>query len=119
MRSRFAAAGLEIFAFNYSFDASMMDAELVEQAKALGAKIITSSSTLSVAEKLVPFAERHRMVVAFHNTTRSEPDRVVSPDAYAKLLSMSKWYKINLDIAHYFAAGYDPVRFVEEQHGAS
>jgi sugar phosphate isomerase/epimerase len=118
VRSRFGEAGVEIFALNYSFDVSMTDAELdsgFKQAKELGAGILTSSSTLSVAKKLVPFAERHRMVVAFHNTTSSDPDRVVSPDAYAKLLSMSKWYRINLDVAHYFAAGYDPVRFIEEQ----
>jgi sugar phosphate isomerase/epimerase len=119
VRRRFIAAGVEIFALNYSFDASMTDAELdsgFEQAKMIGAEIITSSSTLSFAEKLVPFAERHRMVVAFHNTTSSDPDRVVSPGAYAKLLSMCKWYRINLDVAHFFAAGYDPVRFIEEQH---
>lgn len=119
MRRRFAAAGVEIFALNYSFDTTMTDAELdagFEQGKVLGARIITSSSTLSLAEKLVPFAERHRMILAFHNTTSSDPDRVVSPDAYSKLLVMSKWYRINLDVAHYSAAGYDPVRFIEDQH---
>jgi sugar phosphate isomerase/epimerase len=119
VRRRFARARVEIFAFNYSFDALMTDAELdsgFAQAKALGAKVITSSSTLSVAKRLAPFAERHRMVVAFHNTTSPDPDRVVGPDAYDKLLAMSPWYRINLDVAHYFAAGYDPVSFIREHH---
>lgn len=119
VRSKFSAAGVDIFALNYSFDISMSDAELdsgFEQAKMLGTKIITSSSTLSMAERLVPFATRHRMIVAFHNTTSSDPDRVVSPDAYAKLLAMSRWYTVNFDVAHYFAAGYDPVSFIEQHY---
>jgi sugar phosphate isomerase/epimerase len=119
VRDRFRSAGVSIFALNYSFDAIMTDAEIdsgFAQAKALGTNVITAASTISMAQRVAPFAERHRMIVAFHNTTSPDPDRVVGPDAYAKLLAMSPWYRINLDVAHYFAAGHDPVAFIEEQH---
>jgi sugar phosphate isomerase/epimerase len=29
---------------------------------------------------------------------------------------MSKYFGINLDIGHFFAAGYDPVDYLEKQH---
>ncbi|HEY8996553.1 MAG TPA: TIM barrel protein, partial [Edaphobacter sp.] len=119
VRNKFKAAGIAIFALNYSFDATMTDAEIDSgfvQAKALGTTIITAASPISVAERVVPFAERHRMAVAFHNTTSTDPDRIVTPDAYAKLLAMSPWYRINLDVAHFASAGYDPVAFIGENH---
>ncbi len=119
IRKKFDAAGIEIFALNYSFDETMNDAEVdagFEQAKALGVQVITSASTISFAQKLVPFAERHRRIVAFHNTTSPDPDRVVAPAAYARLMAMSPRFRINLDTAHLSAAGYNPVRFLEEHH---
>ena len=119
VRRRFAHGGIEIYAYNFSFDATMTDDEFVagfEQARMLGAKLITSSSTLSQAERLVPFAEQHRMSVAFHNTTSADPDRLVTPEALTRLLGMSRRYRINLDVAHLFAAGYDPVSTIDQHH---
>ncbi len=119
VRNKFKAAGVAIFALSYGFDATMSDAEIdsgFAQAKALGTTIVTAASPISVAERVVPFAERHRMVVAFHNTTSTDPDRIVTPDAYATLLAMSPWYRINLDVAHFSSAGYDPVAFIAENH---
>jgi len=119
IRKKFVAAGISIFALNYTFDVSMTDAEIdagFVQAKHLGAKVITSANTISLAHKLVPFAQRHEMIVAFHNTDSSDPDRIVAPEAYGKLLALSPLFKINLDVAHMSAAGYDPVKFLEEHH---
>jgi len=119
VRRRFARGGIEIYAYNLSFDATMTDDEIdagFEQAKILGAKIITSSSTLSQAKRLALFAEKHRTLVAFHNTTSDDPDRLVTPEAFKNVLDMSHWYRINLDVAHFFAAGYDPVSVIDQQH---
>ena len=63
IKSRFAAAGIDIHSFNYSFNESFTDAEIergFEMAKALGAGVITASTTLSVAQRVVPFAEKHK-----------------------------------------------------------
>jgi sugar phosphate isomerase/epimerase len=118
IKKRFKTSQIEVFAYNISFEESMTDGEVdaaFEQAKAIGAKVITSSSTLSQAERVVPFAERHRMIVAFHNTTSADPDRLVTPEALSHLLGLSQWYRINLDVAHLFAAGYDPVSTIRQQ----
>src|SRR6185295_3316381 len=51
IRRKFEAAGLSIYAYNYSFAASFSDAEIdrgFEMTKALGADIITASTTLDV-----------------------------------------------------------------------
>src|SRR6201999_915213 len=34
----------------------------------------------------------------------------------AKAMEMSQSFKINLDIGHFFAAGYDPVDFIKQHH---
>src|SRR5436190_3410859 len=60
VKKKFDAAGITIYAWNYSPDASFTDAEIergFEQAKALGADIITSSTTLEVAKRIAPLAE--------------------------------------------------------------
>ena len=52
-RKKFDAAGITIHAFNYSLNTSFTDAEIdrgFEMAKALGAEIITASTTLDVAQ---------------------------------------------------------------------
>ncbi len=51
-----------IYAYNYSPNTSYTDEEIdrgFEMAQALGAEIITASTTLDVAKRMVPFAEKH------------------------------------------------------------
>lgn len=118
VRRRFSKAGIEIFAYNFSFDATMTDEEVdagFTQATKLGASVITSSSTLSQAERVAPFAQRHRRLVAFHNTSSADPERLVTPETLVRVLGMSRWYRINLDVAHLFAAGYDPIAVIRQQ----
>ena len=117
---KFREAGIDIYCFNYSFTPDMKDAEIdagFRQAKALGAKYITSSSTLTTAKRVVPFAEKHRQPIGWHGHSNvKDPDQLSTPDSFAKVMAMSNLYKINLDIGHFTAAGYDPVEFIEQQH---
>ena len=39
-----------------------------------------------------------------------------SPETFQKAVSMSSWFKVNLDIGHFSAAGFDPVAYIEEHH---
>jgi hypothetical protein len=87
------------------------------QAKALGAKYITSSSTLTTAKRVVPFAERREQAVGWHGHSNvRDPDQFSAPDSFVKVMAMSSLYKVNLDIGHFTAAGFDPVEFVERHH---
>jgi sugar phosphate isomerase/epimerase len=117
---KFSAAGITVHAYNYSFSDSMTDAEIdrgFEMAKALGAQIITASTTLPVAQRVVPFAEKHKMIVAMHGHSNvTDPKEFATPESFTAAKAMSKYYKTNLDIGHFTAANYDPVAYIKEQH---
>ena len=98
----------------------MSDGEIdrgFEIAKALGAEIITASATLTIAKRVAPFADKHRMVVAMHNHSRTDaPDEFAKPESFATAMQLSKYYKVNLDIGHFTAANYDAVAYIREHH---
>lgn len=122
IRKKFDAAGIRIWAFNYSPDVRYSDEEInrgFEIAKALGAEIITASATLESARKIAPFAEKHRMVVAMHNHSRTDdPNEFARPESFDAAMKISKYFKVNLDIGHFTAANYDAVAFLKEHHAS-
>ena len=120
VKKKFDAAGIVIYAWNYSPTESFTDEEIdrgFEMAKALGAEIITASTTIPVAKRIVPFAEKHRMVVAMHgHSDVSKPGEFASPDSFAEAMKMSKYFKVNLDIGHFTAANFDAVQYIRDHH---
>ena len=86
-------------------------------AKALGVEIITASSTLSAAKRVAPFADKHKMIVAMHGHDNvKDPNQFATPESFAQAMALSKNFWVNLDIGHFFAAGYDPVAYLEKHH---
>ncbi|HMJ86355.1 MAG TPA: hypothetical protein VK504_24425, partial [Vicinamibacterales bacterium] len=87
VKSRFDAAGISIYGYNYSPNKSYTDPEIgrgFEMAKAIGAEIITASTTLDVAPRIKPFAEQHRMVVAMHgHSNLTDPNEFATPASFA------------------------------------
>jgi sugar phosphate isomerase/epimerase len=120
VRRRFAAAGMTIYAYNLSFNDSFTDEEIhrgFEAAKTLGAQAITASTTLSVAKRLVPFAEKHAIPVAMHNHSNvDDPNEFATPQSFTTALAMSPLFKVNLDIGHFTAANFDALSFLEAHH---
>ncbi|MDQ6675771.1 MAG: sugar phosphate isomerase/epimerase [Acidobacteriota bacterium] len=120
IRKKFDDAGVKLIAFNYSFNNSFSDEEIdrgFEFAKALGVDTITASTTLSVAKKVVPFAEKHKMIVAMHgHSDVKDPEQFATPESFESAMAMSKYYRINLDIGHFTAANYDPVDYLKKNH---
>jgi len=120
IRKRFDDAGISLFAYTVNFRNDYTDEELekaFEQAKALGVTIIAASTQLSVAKRLVPFAERHKIYVAMHGHSNiQDPDEFAAPESFAKALAMSKYFRINLDIGHFTAANFDAVQFIRDNH---
>ena len=119
---QFSAAGITVYAYNYTFRRDFDDAEInrgFEMATAIGAKIITASTTIAVAKRVAPFAGKHRMVVAMHGHSNiTDPNQFATPASFAAAQQMSPYFRINLDIGHFTAAGFDPVPFVREHHAA-
>jgi sugar phosphate isomerase/epimerase len=112
--------GIDKIAFTHDMKDDFTDAELervFEMAKALGAARIATSTTLSVARRLAPLMEEHRMEVAFHgHINTADPNEFAGSDSFRKALAMSPWSRINLDIGQFMGAGFDAVPFIEEQH---
>ncbi len=120
VRKKFDDAGIQLVAYNYSFNDSFDDDEIDRGfafAKALGVNIITASTTIPVARKVAPFADKHKMMVAMHgHSDLKDPNQFAKPESFAAAMEMSKYYRINLDIGHFTAAGYDPVSYIKEHH---
>jgi len=118
--TRFKKNGITIYAYNYSPNASYTDAEIdrgFEMTKALGAEIITASTTLDVAKRIAPLAEKHKTIVAMHGHSNvTDPNEFATPDSFAAAMKMSKYFKVNLDIGHFTSADFDPVSYIREHH---
>lgn len=116
----FRAAGTTLTAYNISFRDDFTDEEIArgfDMANALGVKVITSSSTLSVVPRVDAAAQKYRMTVGFHNHSNKDPNEFSGPDDFEKALAgRSRWMAINLDIGHFVAAGHDPLAFLDQHH---
>jgi len=119
-RKKFEDAGIEIYAVNYSFRTNMSDAEIeagFQVAKALGTDKITASANVDTAARIDPVAQKYKIYVGMHNHDSMKPNEFSTPADFAKAMEgRSKYIKINLDIGHFTAAGFDPVQYLEEHH---
>ena len=116
---KFKSANIEIYAFNYSFRDDFTDEEIdrgFHIARTLGAKCITASSNVSTAKRIAPFAAKHKMLVGMHNHSRIVANEFATPDNFKEAMAAGKYIGVNLDIGHFWAANFDPVKFLEETH---
>ena len=120
VRKKFNDNGINLYAYNMSFNDHFTDEEIDRgflMAKALGVGIITASTTIPVAQRVVPFAEKHKMIVAMHgHSNLTDPNQFATPESFAKALAMSKYYRVNLDIGHFTAANFDAVDYIRKNH---
>ena len=117
---RFADAGIEILAFNFLLKDDCTDAEVERgfaMTRALGTGLMTASTSLTMARRCVSRAEQHGIAVAMHNHSNlSDPNQFATPDSFAQALEMSALYRINLDLGHFSAAGFDAIPFIRQHH---
>lgn len=120
VRKKFDAAGVQLYAFNYSFRENYTDAEIergFQMAQALGVKIITASSNVTTAKRIDPFAKKYKIRVGMHNHSNIKENEFATPDDFANAMKgMSEFICINLDIGHFTAAGFDAVDFLGKHH---
>lgn len=120
VRKKFDDAGILLWAFNLSFRDDFTDEEIdrgFQIAQALGVKAITASSTVSVMKRVAPFADKHRITVGVHGHANiKDPNEFATPESFAAAMALSKNIGVNLDIGHFFAAGFDPVEYIQAHH---
>ena len=120
IRKKFDDAGIDLYAFNYSFRDEFSDKEIENgflMAKALGTNKITASSNVDMSARVDKYAEQYKIYVGYHDHDSMKPNEFSTPDDWMQALAgRSKYTGINLDIGHFTAAGFDPVSFLEEHH---
>jgi sugar phosphate isomerase/epimerase len=118
IRRRFEDAGIHIFAYALDFADDFSDDEIeagFQQAKALSVEILATSTTPAMARRVAPFAVRHGIRVAVHNSANArDPDRFATPESFAKAVAMNM--RINLDIGQFTAANYDAAAYIGQNH---
>ncbi len=119
-RKKFDTAGIDLYAYNYSFREDFTDEEIsrgFEMAKALGVKVITASSNVTTAKRIDPFAKKAKIKVGMHNHSNIKPNEFATPENFADAMKgMSEYVAINLDIGHFTAAGFDAVDYLSKHH---
>lgn len=118
-REELARRGMRLNSFNLSIRNEFTDEEInaaFEMTKAFGTRILTTSSNVSTAARIDPFAQQHEVYVGFHNHARIREDEFATPDDFRQATQgYSKWLGVNLDVGHYHAAGFDCLEFLREQ----
>ena len=110
-----AGVNIHIVKFGNIGDRNMPDEQIehyFEAAKALGAKGMTREMSKAIARRLGPVADKHKVIIAFHNHTQ------ITPTSYDDdYLSFGEYLGINLDIGHYVAGtGESPIPMIEKHH---
>jgi sugar phosphate isomerase/epimerase len=120
IRKQLDEAGIRLFAYTLNFDDRFTDEELdrgFQMTKAMGVDVMTTSTTLTCARRLVPLAAKYKVRVAMHgHDNTKDPNQFAKPESFAQAMEMSPNFYVNLDIGHFFAANYDPVAYIQEHH---
>ena len=117
---KFDDAGIQLALLCFNMQDSMKDEDIeygFQMARGLGVKGITTSTTLTMAKRIAPVAEKHRMLVGYHgHDATNDPNQTATLESYQTLMAYGKYNGVNLDIGHFTAAGYDAVAFIKEHH---
>ncbi len=115
LRKMYEDAGVKIHIVKFGDigNANMPDEQIeyyFKIAKALGARGITRELSEDAAKRLGPAADRHQIMIGFHNHTQ------IKPTTYdGTMLSYGKHLAINLDIGHYVAGTNEsPMPMIEK-----
>ena len=120
IRGKANRAGIQIAILCFNMNEAVTDDEMdyaFVLAKGLGAKAISTSTKVTVAKRVAPIAEKHKMRIGFHgHDNNTDPNETGSLESYEKVLSYGKYNAVNLDIGHFTACNYDAVAFIKGHH---
>jgi sugar phosphate isomerase/epimerase len=121
IRGKFTRAGIDLFGYVVTFSDDFTDAEIdrsFQFARALGVGVIgTNQTRIPMGPQLVPFAEKYKVALGWHNHANvADATEVGSVESYERLFAMSPLFKANLDIGHFVAGNNDPISFIRTHH---
>jgi sugar phosphate isomerase/epimerase len=120
VRRKFNDAGVEVALLCYNMQDSMKDEDIeygFAMAAGLGVKAISTSTTLTMAKRIAPIADKHKIMVGYHgHDATNDPNQTATLESYDTLMAYGGYNGINLDIGHFTAANYDAVAFIKQHH---
>jgi len=80
-------------------------------------RAISTSTTLTMAKRIAPIADSHKLLVGYHgHDATNDPNQTATLESYDTLMAYGKYSGVNLDIGHFTAANYDAVAFIKAHH---
>jgi sugar phosphate isomerase/epimerase len=120
VRKKFNDAGVDVALLCYNMNDNMKDEEIeygFSMAEGLGVKAISTSTTLTMARRIAPIADKHKLLVGYHwHDATNHPNQTATLESYDTLMAYGKYNGVNLDIGHFTAANYDAVSFIKAHH---
>ena len=117
---KFNDAGVKVTLLCYNMRDNMSDDDIeygFQMAEGLGVRGITTSTTITMAKRIAPVADKHKLLVGYHgHDATNNPNETATLESYATLMGYGKYNGINLDIGHFTASNYDAVAFIKEHH---
>jgi sugar phosphate isomerase/epimerase len=117
---KFNDAGVTVAILCYNMNDRMTEEDIeygFRMAEGLGAEAMTTSTTLSMAKRIAPAADRHKLVVGYHGHDQTGyPNETASLESYETLMGYGKYSGIDLDIGHFTASNYDAGDFITKHH---
>lgn len=80
---------------------------IFEFTKALGAKSLSAMMTVDMAKRLVPFAEKHKIIVAVAAN---------DPAVFPQIPPISPWLRLDIDIGNVTRGGFDALQLVKDNY---
>ena len=120
VRKKFEDAGIHVGVLCYNMNDRMQDEDIeygFAMAAALGVQAMSTSTTLTMAKRVAPIADQHRLLVGYHgHDATNDPNQTATLESYDTLMAYGKYSGVNLDIGHFTAANYDAVSFIKQHH---
>ena len=126
-KQRFDDAGITVGAYCVNFPTSASDEYLdrgFNGALLLGTQVMTASVEKPIVPRLDSWCQKYKIKLGLHNHWFGEKwfkgNRSIQfetpEDLLGALKGSSQYLSINLDVGHFYAAGFDPVSFFLEHH---
>jgi sugar phosphate isomerase/epimerase len=127
IKKKFDESGITVGAYCVNFPVDSTDDHLDRSfngALLLGTRVMTSSVKKPIVPRLSDWCQKYKIKLGLHNHwfgykgfKGDRTQEFETPDDFMNALKGSSDYlSINLDIGHFYAAGYDPVSFIRDHH---
>lgn len=126
-KKKFDDAGIKVNAYCVNFPVDSKDDYLdrgFSGALLLGTNVMTASVKKPIVPKLDQWCRKYKIKLGLHNHwfgyksyKGDKSQEFETPDDFMDALKgASEYLSINLDIGHFYAAGFDPVSFISTHH---